>query len=191
MAKSDMGLTESEIEMLYEDIIKNALPKFADNITSYAKSELEDFVAEYTGHKNLSKSIELKAQVIGPLAIKLIGSSDATKLSRSFKSNSSLHKEGEPWKIAPTSNISAIDYFHAKKNGDIGGQYGALDLEWVLDNFWFGIETWTNGWPRTGGNSKLLFTKHNVPSAHKALDLFVDRYENNGMLDKHLDMAIQ
>ena len=147
-------------------------------------------IAKETGHVNLAQACYCMLNTKGN-DIEVDIYYDASFIEGFFKSNSSYHQDGGKWRsVRKNYNLSSYDFWEMHYNGETGGSYGEVDEEWIMKNFWNGVQYGTNGWPRSKTAEYLSTYKKLTVSAYDVAKNFINDYIAEGHYEKYIQQEI-
>lgn len=147
-------------------------------------------IANKTGHQNLSQACYCMLTTKGT-DIEVDIYYDASFIEGFFKSNSSYHQDGGKWRsVRKNYGLSSYDFWEMHYNGETGGSYGSVDEEWIMKNFWNGVEYSTNGWPLSKSEEYLQVYRTKVVSAYDVAKNFIDDYIAEGHYEQYIEEEI-
>lgn len=142
-------------------------------------------IAEKTGHNTLAQACYCMLDVKGS-NIDIDIYYDASFIDGIYESNSSYHQDGGKWRsVRKNYNLSSYDFWEMFYNGETGGSYGEIESEWIMKNFWNGVEYSTNGWPR-GSAEYLQIIKGKTTSAYSVAQNFINNYIAEGHYEAYI-----
>ena len=145
-----------------------------------------DFIAKQTGHVNLAQACYCMLEPNG-VDINTSIYYDASSIYGFFKSNSSFHKSGGVWRVVDSNQgLSNYDFWEKHYNGETGGDYGEVEEEWIMKNFWNGREHVTNGWPLNKNAEYLRGHYVKTVSAYDVAISFIYNYNSKGYYEKYI-----
>lgn len=185
----------------FEDVIRKALEEKGkeafDKAVKYARYKTqEDFNTELikeitakTGHKNFAATVfvETNLESDGTLDYEIF--TEEAWINGMYESNSSFHKGFGGWSpIEEHYGMSKYEFWELKSEG-YEGHAGGVDPDWLVDNFWKGIEFYTNGWPR-GAAEYLFVGTRRVVSADAVATAWINKYKSNKIYQKYIIEAL-
>ena len=181
------ALLEKLAKELAEEKVKAAAEIAGYRTQNDFNNELCDYVADVTGHKHLATTCFVEVSIESGIDLKVEAFTDSEYSLKVFKSNSSFHQGGGKWRsIKSHYTMSSDDFWERKILGDEPSrQYGALDMDWVTDNFWDGIVYSTNGWPLGKADYLAVYKDREIP-ARAAVASYVDKYIADDRYPKYI-----
>lgn len=136
-----------------KNIAQNKADKLAKEANSRARTRSQkdmnlegiEYIAKKTNHPNLAQACFFEYD-ISDANMHIEINADGSVLDGFFHSRSKYHKTAGNW-VSVTENysISRSDFW-AGHRAPIGN-YGDVDGDWVVENFWNGRKYVTNAWP--------------------------------------------
>lgn len=153
-------------------------------------NELVDFVAGYTGHPTLSKTVFAVVN-LNSIHLDVEKYTDPDYILGVFSSNSDFHPGFADWRrVSKLRGMSKDEFWDRKLSGELGGgDYGGVESDWLTDNFWSGIVVGTNGWPR-GEAEFLSVIRSRGVSGKSAVDQYVKNYNASGRYPAYIREAM-
>lgn len=170
------------IDVIVQDTVKESGKKARRDMKQKAKEVVKHYYDEYSERKfepaySLYKSFETYDRTRNNVINVGVEFMPSRIEGKTHKSNSRWHQEGHPWE--------SIDWFEGPEKGK---QYGVVDTEYIIDNFWEGIH------PKALGNKYIGFYVENVRKGKSPEQLFaeyVEEYTENTLKPFVIDTFTQ
>lgn len=182
----------------YNDAVNKITDDAKEQALKYARYKVqEDFntelikeIAKKTGHPNLAATCFVDIDLNSDDSLSVHIYNDASWIEGEYSSNSSFHQGSGKWKsISAHYEMTRDEFWDLKFSGEDHKDYGGIDAEWIADNFWDGIEYYTNGWPRGDAEYLQVFTRNVVP-AISVIEKYFNRYKASNTYQKYIMEAI-
>ena len=182
----------------YNNAVNNITKEVERQAVAYARYKVhEDFntelieeIGKKTGHPNLAATCFVDIDLNSDDSLSVHIYNDASWIEGEYHSNSSFHPGSGGWtSVGEHYGMSKDEFWELKFSGESGGDYGGIDTEWIADNFWDGIEYFTNGWPR-GTAEYLSVGTRNVVSAISVIEKYFNKYKSSNTYQKYIMEAI-
>jgi hypothetical protein len=186
MSSSLMKMLEKEIKKAAQPVIDEAVQRAAYRVQRDFHTKAIDTIARKTKHPTLSQACYCMLTGKGS-GIEVDIYYDASAIDGFFVSKSRYHKSGAPWTEAKeTHGVSSYDFWSNYDEDVRVPQYGEVDSNWLMDNFWNGYEWRTNGWPLPGGGEFLETWKVRTISAYDVAQKYIDDYIAKGYYGRYI-----
>ena len=190
MAGSWMSELEQESKKLVSEIVAEATQRAQYRVQRDFHKKPIELIAKQTGHVNLAQACYCMLDSSG-IDINVEIYYDASFIEGFYKSNSSFHQSGGGWSIVrKNKNLSTYDFWEMHYNGETGGSYGAVEEEWIMENFWYGRQYVTNGWPLSKSAEYLSGHYKETVSAYDVAQNFIDDYIAEGHYERYIQEEI-
>lgn len=178
------------IEQISEDVKEEAIARARYRVQDDFNRGLIKEIANKTGHENLATTCFVDVNLESDDSLDVHVYNDWTMIDGLYSSNSSFHQSGGKWEsITEHYSMSKEEFWYKKENENYSGDYGAVDPEWLADNFWDGVYYATNGWPRSDAEFLSVYRYHDV-SAISVIKSYYNRYVNSNKFHKYIIEAI-
>lgn len=142
-------------------------------------------IASATGHDTLAQACYCMLTTSGS-DIEVDIYYDPSFVVGFFNSNSSYHQSGGKWRsVRKNYNLSRYDFWEMHEAGETGGSYGSVDEDWIMKNFWNGVQYSTNGWPLSDAEYLQVFRGKTV-SAYDVAKSYIDNYISEGHYGRYI-----
>lgn len=141
-------------------------------------SEGIEYIAKKTNHPNLAQAVFFEYDM-SDKKMHIEINADGSVLDGFFHSNSKYHKTAGDWvSVTDNYNISRSDFLAGLRADP--GDYGDVEGDWVVTNFWKGRKYVTNGWPRNPRVEFLDGWFEPDVNAHDVAQDYLDEYIDSG-----------
>lgn len=181
---------KEECEQIISEIAPEAIARAQYRVQRDFHTHLIKKIAEDTGHENLAQACYFMLKPNG-IDIEAESYYDASFIEGFYESSSSYHQDGGKWRsVRKNYQLSRYDFWEMHFAGETGGSYGEVEEDWIMKNFWNGIEYVTNGWPLSKSAEYLSTSKRKVVSAYDVAKKFIDDYDAKGYYKKYLQQEM-
>lgn len=178
-------------EQIAAEVEKLAVARARYRVQEDYNTELIQKIAVKTGHENLAAACFVDVDLDSTDSLEVHAYHDWTMIDGLYHSNSSFHQSGDTWtSIEDHYSMSKEEFWEKKEEGYGGGAYGAVDSEWIMDNFWDGVYWITNGWPR--GNAEFLhsYRIRTKVAAGDIIEAYHNKYVSSNRFQKYIQEEI-
>lgn len=166
------------------ELIKEANSRARTRSQADMNSEGVAYIAAKTDHPNLSQAIFFEYS-ISDARMDIEINADGSVLDGFFHSRSSYHKGGSSWSpVGENYSISRSDFWAGHRAAP--GNYGDVEGDWVVRNFWNGRKYVTNGWPRNPAAEFLSGGFVSDVSAHDVAQEYLNKYTSSGRYEAYV-----
>ena len=165
-------------------LIKEANDRARTRSQADMQSEGIEYIAKKTRHPNLSQAVFFEFDMSDErMDIEI--NADGSVLDGFFHSKSKYHRSGGDWEsVTENYSISRSDFWKGRRAPL--GDYGEVEGDWVVENFWNGRKYVTNAWPR---NPRAKFLRvDEVPDvcAQEVAQDFLGKYISSGRYEAYV-----
>ena len=185
-----LAITRKVCEELGQEAINQAVRYAQYKTQNDFNTKLIEEVASKTGHETLASTIFVETSLGGSgsnLNYQIY--TEEAWIDGVYQSNSSFHPGSNGWSsIGEHYGMSNYEFWELKAEG-YSGNAGGVDSDWLVDNFWKGIEYYTNGWPLRSAEYLFVGTR-SVVSAESVVNAWIARYKANKTYQNYIIEAL-
>ena len=185
-----MSELEKEAKKRVSEVVAEATQRAQYRVQRDFHTKAVEHIAKETGHVNLAQACYCMLSADGnDIDVEIYY--DPSFIEGFFKSNSSFHQDGGAWRVVrKNKNLSVYDFWDMHYSGENEGDYGEVEEEWIMKNFWNGREYVTNGWPLSKSAEYLSGGYRKTVSAYDVAKSFIDKYNSEGHYEKYIQEEI-
>lgn len=161
-----------------DELVKEANSRARTRSQKDMNSEGIEYIAAKTHHPHLSEACFFEYDIKSAnMHVEI--NIDGSVLDGFFHSKSRYHKGGSGWEsVSGNYSISRSDFWAGNRVPI--GNYGGVEGDWVVKNFWNGRKHVTNGWPRNPAAEFLSGWYEPDVNAHDVAQEYLDEYASSG-----------
>lgn len=189
MSSNWLGELEAFAKKAVGSVAKEAIGRAMYRVQRDFHTKTVQTIADATGHDTLAQACYCMLNTSGN-DIEVDIYYDPSFIIGMLNSNSSYHQGGGKWRsVGKNYKLSRYDFWEMHENGETGGNYGLLDENWVMKNFWNGVQYVTNGWPLSDAEYLDAYPISTV-SAYDVAKEYIDNYISEGHYEKYIQQEM-
>lgn len=186
-----MSELKKEAQRRTSEVVAEATQRAMGRVQRDFHTQVIEKIASETGHENLSQACYCMLSSSGSdIGYDIFY--DASFIEGFYSSNSLFHQGGSKWRsVRSNYNLSRYDFWEKYEDSDVPrGNYGIVDEQWIMKNFWNGVQYGTNGWPLARSAEYLQVYRTATVAAYDVAKNFVDDYISEGHYEKYIQQEI-